>query len=692
MERPIPPRRVMMTSALPYANGPIHIGHIAGAYLPADIHARYLRSAGREVLWICGSDEHGAAITLRAKKEGVTPREIVDRYHVEMQDAFRGLDISFDHYSRTSSPRHHAVAQDFFTTLLEKGSFEVRTEAHYYDPVAGAFLADRYIIGTCPKCNEDGAYGDQCEKCGSALSPTDLLQPKSTISGATPELRDTTLWYLPMGRHTEWLREYIERGVLDGKAHHDPAAWKAHVLGQCRSWIEGGLESRAMTRDLDWGVPVPVDGAEGKVLYVWLDAPIGYITATMEWCEANGRDWREFWQSPEADLIHFIGKDNIVFHCLIFPILLHEHGGYNLPVNVPANAFMNLEGDKISTSRNWAVWVNDYLRDFPGRTDELRYTLAALMPEQKDSEFTWVEFRERVNNELADILGNFVNRVHVLAAKFTAGAIPPPPSSPTAADLALRDELASAPARIGALIERHRYREALAAALDVARAGNRYITDEEPWKVAKTDPERAAAILHGCAQVAANCAVLLAPFLPRTAEKLAVAFGVTGRHWADAGPDLAVPGTPLGDLPILFPKIDDATVETARASLGTPADAAPAAADLPALKPEVTYDTFAALDLRVARVLACEKVPKADKLLQLTLDTGIDTRTVLSGIAEHFAPEDVVGRDVLLLANLAPRTIRGIESRGMVLLAETPDGSLRFVTPEEQPVAGSTVR
>ena len=412
----------------------------------------------------------------------------------------------------------------------------------------------------------------------------------------------------------------------------------------------------------------------------------------MEWCEANGRDWREFWQSPEADLIHFIGKDNIVFHCLIFPILLHEHGGYNLPVNVPANAFMNLEGDKISTSRNWAVWVNDYLRDFPGRTDELRYTLAALMPEQKDSEFTWVEFRERVNNELADILGNFVNRVHVLAAKFTAGAIPPPPSSPTAADLALRDELASAPARIGALIERHRYREALAAALDVARAGNRYITDEEPWKVAKTDPERAAAILHGCAQVAANCAVLLAPFLPRTAEKLAVAFGVTGRHWADAGPDLAVPGTPLGDLPILFPKIDDATVETARASLGTPADAAPAAADLPALKPEVTYDTFAALDLRVARVLACEKVPKADKLLQLTLDTGIDTRTVLSGIAEHFAPEDVVGRDVLLLANLAPRTIRGIESRGMVLLAETPDGSLRFVTPEEQPVAGSTVR
>ena len=688
------PKRLMMTSALPYANGQIHIGHVAGAYLPGDIRARFERMAGSDVVWVCGSDEHGAAITLRAKKDGVTPREIVDRYHQEMQEAFAGLDMSFDHYSRTSSERHHSVAQDFFLKLLEQGSFEVKTEAQFYDPEADQFLADRYITGTCPKCEAPGAYGDQCEKCGTALSPTDLIDPKSTLSGATPILKDTTLWYLPMGRHEGWLKTYIENGELDGKPHHDANAWKSHVTGQCRSWIDSGLQSRAMTRDLDWGVPVPVKGADGKVLYVWLDAPIGYITSTMEWAASKGTRWEDWWQSDEAELIHFIGKDNIVFHCLIFPILLKEHGGYILPSNVPANAFMNLEGDKISTSRNWAVWVNEYLNEFPGKSDELRYVLASIMPEQKDSEFTWADYRDRVNNELADVLGNFVNRVLVLTRKYYDSVIPEAPESElTDAEHAVLAALAAAPQKIADLIRRNRFRDALQEAMGIARLGNKYMTEQEPWKVFKTDAQRTAVIMNTCAQVAANCAVLLEPFLPRTAKKLQAAFGIDQAAWYTARPDMVAAGQSLGDLPILFEKVEEATVEAQVAKL----ESARAAAiggrtDCEPMKETMTFEDFQKLDLRVGEVIACERVPKADKLLQLTIRTGLDERTVLSGIAEHFAPEDVVGRRVTLLANLAPRKIRGIESQGMVLMAETADGSLRFVTPEEGTSAGDVIR
>lgn len=688
------PKRLMMTSALPYANGQIHIGHVAGAYLPGDIRARFERMAGSDVVWVCGSDEHGAAITLRAKKDGVTPREIVDRYHAEMQTAFAGLDMSFDHYSRTSSDRHHGVAQDFFLTLLKKGSFEVKTEAQFYDPEADQFLADRYITGTCPKCEAAGAYGDQCEKCGTALSPTDLINPTSTLSGATPVLKDTTLWYLPMGRHEGWLKTYIEDGILDGVAHHDAASWKSHVTGQCRSWIDSGLQSRAMTRDLDWGVPVPVEGADGKVLYVWLDAPIGYITSTMEWAERHGQRWQDWWQSDDTELVHFIGKDNIVFHCLIFPILLKEHGDYILPTNVPANAFMNLEGDKISTSRNWAVWVNEYLAEFPGKSDELRYVLASIMPEQKDSEFTWADYRDRVNNELADVLGNFVNRVVVLTGKYFDGCVPAAsPEHLTDAETAVFEALASAPERIANFIRRNRFRDALQEAMGLARLGNKYMTEQEPWKVHKTDAVRSAVILNTCSQVVANCAVVLEPFLPRTAKTLQGACGMEQATWESARPDMIPAGQRLESLPILFEKIDEATVEAQVAKLTTARSAALGGrTECEPLKDLMTFEDFQKLDLRVGEVVACERVPKADKLLQLTIRTGLDERTVLSGIAEHFAPEDVVGRRVTLLANLAPRKIRGIESQGMVLMAETAEGELRFVTPEEGTQAGDVIR
>jgi methionyl-tRNA synthetase len=687
------PRRLMMTSALPYANGPIHIGHIAGAYLPGDIRARFERMAGSEVLWVCGSDEHGAAITLRAKKDGVTPREIVDRYHSEMQEAFAGIDMAFDHYSRTSSEKHHQVAQDFFLKLLDSGSFEVKTDAQFFDPEASQFLADRYITGTCPKCDAPDAYGDQCEKCGSALSPKDLVDPKSTLSGATPILKDTTLWYLPMGRHEDWLRDYIDNGKFNGKAHHDARAWKSHVTGQCRSWIDGGLQSRAMTRDLDWGVPVPVEGADGKVLYVWLDAPIGYITSTMEWAAKAGQNWQDWWQSDDAELIHFIGKDNIVFHCLIFPILLKEHGGFNLPTNVPANAFMNLEGDKISTSRNWAVWVKDYLEEFPGKSDELRYVLTSIMPEQKDSEFTWSDYRERVNNELADVLGNFINRVIVLTKKYYESEVPAIDRAKWTADEdAIIQALDAAPGEVAELIRRNRYRDALQAAMGVARLGNKYMTEQEPWKLKKTDEERTAVILNTCIQVAANCSVLLEPFIPQTAQKMQAAFGITSARWEQASGSMMPHGEVLGDLPILFEKVEESTVDAQVEKLKTSlASAAPDAACEP-LKPMMNFDDFQKMDLRVGEVIACERVPKADKLLQLTIRTGLDERTVLSGIAEHFKPEEVVGRRVTLLANLAPRKIRGVESQGMVLMAESADGSLRFVTPEEGTAAGDTIR
>jgi len=543
---------------------------MAGAYLPADIYVRYLRSAGEDVLWVCGSDEHGAAITLRAKKDGTTPREIVDKYHVEMQGAFKGLDISFDHYSRTSSEKHHKVAQDFFLQLLENDSFEVKTLEQYYDEEADQFLADRYITGTCPKCHADGAYGDQCEQCGSTLSPTELINPKSTLSGAKPVLKPTTLWYLPMGRHEEWLKDYIENGMLNGKAHHDAKAWKSHVVGQCKSWIDGGLQSRAMTRDLKWGVPVPVEGADGKVLYVWLDAPVGYITATMEWAEKNGQDWRDWWQNEDTELLHFIGKDNIVFHCIIFPILLKQHGDFILPHHVPANEFMNLEGDKISTSRNWAVWVSEFLENNPSGSDPMRYVLTSIMPEQRDSEFTWNDYRDRINNELADVLGNFVNRVLVLTRKYYEGVVPVAPKEAvlTDVDKSLIEVLEGVGERIGDLILRHRYREAQLEAMNVARRGNKYLTEEEPWKLQKTDPDRVRTIMHLACQVVGNLGIVLEPFLPRTAEKISISFGVNGSIWKDVSSTLINNGTLLGDLPILFTKIDEETVEAEKAKLG----------------------------------------------------------------------------------------------------------------------------
>ena len=690
------PKRRLITSALPYANGPIHVGHMAGAYLPADIYVRYLRSAGEDVLWVCGSDEHGAAITLRAKKDGTTPREIVDKYHVEMQGAFKGLDISFDHYSRTSSEKHHKVAQDFFLQLLKNDSFEVKTQEQYYDEEADQFLADRYITGTCPTCNADGAYGDQCEKCGSTLSPTELINPKSTLSGAKPVLKPTTLWYLPMGRHEEWLKDYIENGMLNGKAHHDAKAWKSHVVGQCKSWIDGGLQSRAMTRDLKWGVSVPVEGADGKVLYVWLDAPVGYITATMEWAEKNGQDWRDWWQNEDTELLHFIGKDNIVFHCIIFPILLKQHGDFILPHHVPANEFMNLEGDKISTSRNWAVWVSEFLENNPSGSDPMRYVLTSIMPEQRDSEFTWNDYRDRINNELADVLGNFVNRVLVLTRKYYEGVVPvaPKESVLTDVDKSLIELLTGAGERIGDLILRHRYREAQLEAMNVARRGNKYLTEEEPWKFQKTDPDRVRTIMHLACQVVGNLGIVLEPFLPRTAEKISISFGVNGSTWKDVSSSLVNNGTLLGDLPILFTKIDKETVEAEKAKLGNKKEVSIKSEkyNIMIQKDSTTFDHFSEMDLRVATVTECVAVKKTKKLLELTVDTGLDVRTVVSGIAEHFSPEDVIGRRVVLLANLEPRTIKGVESCGMVLMASTNDGGLRFITPEEGVTPGDVIR
>lgn len=684
------PNRYMVTSALPYANGPLHIGHIAGAMLPADIYVRYLRAAGEEVLYVCGSDEHGAAITLKARKEGVTPQEIVDRYHELMRDTFERFGIAFDVYDRTSTAEHRKNAQDFFTRLLENEAFEVKTEQQYYDTEAKQFLADRYIMGTCPKCNHDAAYGDQCENCGADLSPTDLINPRSVLSGSTPELRETSLWYLPMARHEEWLREYIEKGVFNQAPHHDPKAWKRHVIGQCKSWIDGGLQSRAMTRDLDWGVPVPVEGADGKVLYVWLDAPIGYISATRRWAEQHGENWEKWWKSDDTALVHFIGKDNIVFHCLIFPILLREHGEYVLPQNVPANEFMNLEGDKISTSRNWAVWLHEYLDDLPDRQDELRYVLCSIMPEQKDSEFTWTDFKDRVNNELADILGNFMNRAVVLTHKYYEGMVPQPGAF-TPADEALLQVIRETPEKVGQLLRNYRFREAQFEAMNLARAGNKYMTEQEPWKLAKSDPERVKTILYLCLQVAANLPVVLNPFLPRKAAAMAQAFGIDHLSWSASRPDALQAGATIGQLPILFAKIDDETVARQLEKLHASRHVASAREREPQ-KDNVPFEQFTALDIRIAEIVAAERVPKTKKLLKLTVNTGIDERTVVSGIAEYHEPEDVVGKRVCLLLNLEPRKIKGIESQGMVLMTETPEGQLNFMVPDGEGEVGDSVR
>jgi methionyl-tRNA synthetase len=687
------PKRYLITSALPYANGPLHIGHMAGAYLPADIYARYLRANNKDVAFICGSDEHGAAITLRAKKEGKTPREIVDFYHALMGKSFEDFGISFDVYHRTSSPEHHAMSQEIFLNLLNKGSFEVETSHQYYDEEAKQFLADRYIIGTCPKCGNDKAYGDQCERCGSTLSPLDLIDPKSTLSGAAPVLRETSHWYLPMEHHQQWIGEFIKNGLLDGVQHHDPKLWKSHVVGQCMSWVDGGLQSRAMTRDLDWGVPVPVEAAAGKVLYVWLDAPIGYITNTKVWADQNGKNWEDYWKKEDTRLVHFIGKDNIVFHCIIFPIILKENGGFILPENVPANEFMNLEGEKISTSRNWAVWVHEYLNEFPGRQDELRYVLTSIMPEQKDSEFTWTDFKDRVNNELADILGNFVNRVFVLTHKFYNGVVPPKGNIVRTAidDLTSKDALNSFN-NIGLKIEDFRFREALAEVMNLARAGNKYLTETEPWKLVKTDPERTAHIMNGCLNIVADISLALQPFLPFTAEKIRSGLNVNWCAWNElTSGELLHEGHVIGQLPILFEKITDemvaaqvAKLEASRAN----AEAVPAKE----IKSNIDFESFQKMDIRTAKITAAEQIPKTKKLLKLTVDTGVDVRTVVSGIAEHYSPESVVGKTVLLLANLAPRSIKGVESHGMILMAENENGELSIVAPEKEMNPGNEVK
>jgi methionyl-tRNA synthetase len=686
------PKRFLVTSALPYANGPLHIGHIAGAYLNADIYVRYLRSKGKDVAFICGSDEHGAAITLRAKKEGKTPREIVDFYHKLMGDAFRDFGISFDEYYRTSSEEHHKMSQEIFLNLEKKGSFDVETSSQYYDEEAKQFLADRYIIGTCPNCASERAYGDQCENCGRTLSPLDLINPHSTLSGSKPVLKETSHWYLPMAHHENWVREYIKEGKLDGKEHHDPKEWKAHVVGQCMSWIDGGLQSRAMTRDLDWGVPVPLPGAEGKALYVWMDAPIGYITNTKVWADKNGKNWEDYWKSDDSRLIHFIGKDNIVFHCIIFPIILKAHGEFVLPYNVPANEFMNLEGDKISTSRNWAVWLHEYLQDFPGKQDEMRFVLGSIMPEQKDSEFTWPDFKDRVNNELADILGNFVNRVFVLMHKYYNGVIPESNGTPTAAETQSAQDALQSYKAVGSKIEEFRFREALAEAMNIARAGNKLLTETEPWKLAKTDPEATARILHTCVNFVADVAFVLHPFLPFTTEKIRQALNIEWCGWDQLGEhELVKTGHTIGQLPILFEKITDEVVALQQEKLKA-SNAASKQSDVKPIRENIDFESFQKMDIRIVKILEAEAVPKTKKLLKLKVDTGVDQRTVVSGIAEHYKPEDVVGRHVLFLANLAPREIKGIKSEGMILMAENAAGILSTLSPDKETEPGSEVK
>ncbi len=701
------PKRYTVTSALPYANGPLHIGHLSGAYLTADIFVRYLRKKGADVAFICGSDEHGAAITIRAKKEGITPQAIIDKYHEINKKAFEEIGISFDIYHRTSSELHHHTSQDFFLELHKNGSFTEQQSEQYYDAEAEQFLADRYIIGTCPKCGNDGAYGDQCEKCGSTLSPDDLINPKSTLSGNTPVKRPTSHWYLPMERHESWLKEWIETGKLDGVQHHDPKDWKPQVIGQCKSWIDGGLQPRAMTRDLDWGVKVPLAGADGKVLYVWLDAPIGYISATKQWATDNGKNWEDYWKSEHAELYHFIGKDNIVFHCIIFPILLKEHGGFNLPVNVPANEFLNLEGNKISTSRNWAIWLHEYLEEFPNKKDELRYVLTAIAPEFRDSEFTWKDFQARVNNELVAVLGNFVNRALVLTHKYYDGKVPAA-GVLQEIDKQVLAEMIQVPANIEAFIKAHRYREALAEAMNYARIGNKYLADMEPWKLVKTDEERVKTIMNIALQITAGLSVVIEPFLPFTADKLKSILKVNQSGWiADKQNQFLSAGHQIGEAVLLFEKIEDSWVDAQVAKLeatkeaNKPVDEAkpatpnsqPVTSKLvtPNAKPETSFEQFQQMDIRIGEIIAAEKLEKSKKLLKLTVDTGLDTRTVVSGIAEHYSAEEVVGKKVTLLANLAPRKIMGIESQGMILLAEDKAGKLAFVSPEKASDNGSVV-
>ncbi|CDN30369.1 Methionyl-tRNA synthetase [Mucinivorans hirudinis] len=670
-------KRHLVTSALPYANGPVHIGHLAGVYVPSDIYVRYLRLKGEDVISICGSDEHGVPITIKARKEGVTPQQVVDRYHNIIKNAFAGLGISFDIYSRTTSPTHRQTASDFFLKLYNDGEFIEQTTEQYFDPEAQQFLADRYITGTCPKCGAEGAYGDQCEKCGSTLSATELINPKSTISGATPVLKETKHWFLPLDKHEPFLKEWILEGHKD---------WKSNVYGQCKSWLDGGLLPRAVSRDLDWGIPVPVAGAEGKVLYVWFDAPIGYISATKDLTP----DWEKYWKDEQTKMVHFIGKDNIVFHCIVFPAMLRAHGGYILPENVPANEFLNLENDKISTSRNWAVWLHEYLEEFPGKQDVLRYVLCANAPETKDNDFTWRDFQARNNSELVAIYGNFINRALVLTSKYFDNKVPLA-TAPTDYDREVLAELPKIKTEIERNIETYKFREALKEVMNIARLGNKYLADTEPWKVYKTDPERTAAILNVSLQIAANMAIACEPFMPFTAAKLLKMLNKTGFNWEEIGSaSLLEAGHELGVAELLFEKIEDSVVEAQLAKLEATKQANEAAnAELAPAKDTVQFDDYGKMDIRVAKVLEAERVPKTQKLLKLIIDTGLDRRTIVSGIAEYYSPEDMVGRQILVLANLAPRVIKGIESQGMILMAADPTGRLTLAVADA-PV-GSTI-
>ncbi|CVI67524.1 methionine--tRNA ligase [Alistipes sp. CHKCI003] len=674
-------KRYLVTSALPYANGPVHIGHLAGVYVPSDIYVRYLRLRGRDVVWVCGSDEHGVPITIKARKEGVSPQQVVDRYHELIKDSFERLGISFDIYSRTSSAVHAETASEFFRKLYDEGKFIEKTSMQYYDEEAGTFLADRYIVGTCPKCGNDRAYGDQCEMCGSTLSPDELIEPHSAVSGSVPVKRETKHWYLPLDRYEGFLCEWI----LDG--HKE---WKSNVYGQCKSWLDGGLQPRAVSRDLDWGIPVPVEGAEGKVLYVWFDAPIGYISATKELTP----DWERYWKSEDTKMVHFIGKDNIVFHCIVFPSMLAAHGGYILPDNVPANEFLNLEGDKISTSRNWAVWLHEYLDEFPGKEDVLRYVLCANAPETKDNDFTWKDFQARNNNELVAVLGNFVNRALVLTQKYYDGVVPAC-GELDAYDRETLAELGGIKASLENNIETYHFREALKDAMNAARIGNKYLADTEPWKLVKTDPERVGTILHTALQIAANTSIAIEPFMPFTARKIRDMLAVGELGWEQLGStDLVAAGHRIAKPELLFEKIEDEAIRRQLDKLVAAKEANAAAENTQNVekqKDNVSFDEFGRMDIRVSTILAAEKVAKTKKLLKLTVDTGIDRREIVSGIAEHFAPEELVGRQVLVLVNLAPRELKGILSNGMILMAEDAGGKLRLLGPDERTMNGAVV-
>jgi methionyl-tRNA synthetase len=673
-------KRYLVTSALPYANGPIHIGHLAGVYIPSDIYTRYLRIKGEEVVSICGSDEHGVPITLKARNEGVTPQQIVDRYHAINKKAFEDFGISFDIYSRTSNKIHYETASEFFLNLYNKGEFTEKVSNQYYDEEAGCFLADRYIMGTCPHCGNENAYGDQCEKCGTSLSPTDLINPRSTVSGGKPVMRETLHWYLPLDKYEPWLKKWILE---------DHKEWKVNVYGQCKSWLDQGLQPRAVSRDLDWGVPVPVEGAKGKVLYVWFDAPIGYISATKELTP----DWEKYWKDPETKMVHFIGKDNIVFHCIIFPAMLNAEGSFILPDNVPANEFLNLENDKISTSRNWAVWLHEYLQEFPGRQDVLRYALCANAPETKDNDFTWKDFQARNNNELVAILGNFVNRTLVLTNNYYGGKVPERGTTDKY-DNEVLAELVKLKSGVETSLENYRFREALKEAMNLARLGNKYLADTEPWKVVKTDPERVKTIMNISLQITANLTILFEPFLPFSMSKLRGWLNFAEPKWSDAGKtDLLSPGHATSKPGLLFDKIEDEAIsfQIEKLMKTKRANEAASSRTVPGKDP-VTFDDFSRIDIRTATILEAEKVPKTTKLLKLKIDTGLDIRTIVSGIAEYYEPEKIIGRQISIIANLEPRKIKGIESQGMILMAEDKDGKLVMVTPAEKVSNGSMIK